>query len=451
MTHLALLCSSLIAATVVVQARPAFAVTASEVFRDVPPGHWAEFGVTELAVKRDLMRGYPDNTFRGEQPYTRFQFVDALWELVGELEAIAKTSLRMERPLNYTFTDIQDSRVREKALSLANDYGIFEGIPGVSAGEFSGSEVVTRYEMAAAVDNLMEIAEKKGVVEARGRARDVRFDDLDPTVWAYEEVRDVAGRYRVMIGFPDNTFRGADRLTRYEFAQSGAQTVPLIRELVVQTIEKKAEERTLIENPRWREGTALEVVGRYGATAAGFVPTAQLLTGFYPGAGFLHTDTRLTFSAGQLVAPATGATGMLLTQGLYGFWGMPSMNGWQFQPYLGGKAFADFGPNDSSLLAGPGYGLITYWRPSARWGFALNLNGSNMLLANRLGGAGTLPNPSALFLGSADLSAEYFVTSRLAITGGVGFWEAPQGIRGAAPTVGKDNALGFRLGVGVGF
>ena len=42
--------------------------------------------------------------------------------------------------------------------------------------------------------------------------------DVSPTDWAYEALRSLSDRYNCVAGFPNNTYRGSQPLTRYEFA-----------------------------------------------------------------------------------------------------------------------------------------------------------------------------------------------------------------------------------------
>ena len=57
-----------------------FAETQSDL-KDLPPGHWAREAV-EFLVSRGYLLGYPDGTFRGDQPVTRYELAVALYRLV---------------------------------------------------------------------------------------------------------------------------------------------------------------------------------------------------------------------------------------------------------------------------------------------------------------------------------------------------------------------------------
>lgn len=54
-----------------------FSGSASAGFIDVPIDHWASEGIQTL-VEKGIIIGYPDGTFRGHQPLTRYEMATAL-------------------------------------------------------------------------------------------------------------------------------------------------------------------------------------------------------------------------------------------------------------------------------------------------------------------------------------------------------------------------------------
>lgn len=54
-------------------------------FTDVPEDHWAYAAVASVSA-RGYMSGYPDGTFQGERPITRFEFAVALDRFVRDVE-----------------------------------------------------------------------------------------------------------------------------------------------------------------------------------------------------------------------------------------------------------------------------------------------------------------------------------------------------------------------------
>ena len=216
------------------------------VFPDVPADHWAAGAIADLrGLDSALLEPLPDGLFHGEAPYTRFQFARTLEVLVGEMEAMAGTSFAGRDTGANQFPDVPEDHPRRAAiLRLANRYRLFEGVPELDPANFRGDTVVSRYELAVVIDNLMRQAEGSDVIRVSSKPAPLfPFADVPATSWARPVVESVWGRYGVMVGFPDGTFRGQTGLTRYQFAATAGQTLPLIRAMVVQTTAEKAEEK----------------------------------------------------------------------------------------------------------------------------------------------------------------------------------------------------------------
>lgn len=64
-------------------------------FKDVPDDHWAAEYVS--AVKASgVMNGYPDGTFKGEQPVTRYELAAALVNMIDCIERGLKPEIKTE-------------------------------------------------------------------------------------------------------------------------------------------------------------------------------------------------------------------------------------------------------------------------------------------------------------------------------------------------------------------
>jgi hypothetical protein len=84
-------------------------------FKDVPPDHWAAPAVKELAAK-GIMKGFPDGTFRGNQPVTRYELAVTLARFMRQVEEGLKdlkartprVSLAVPvKPQHWAFADLQ--------------------------------------------------------------------------------------------------------------------------------------------------------------------------------------------------------------------------------------------------------------------------------------------------------------------------------------------------------
>lgn len=412
----------------------AFAAPASQVYADVPAGHWAEAAVTQVAVDRRFMRGFPDGTFQGNAPFTRLQLALAVSELVKELEAFSKTSWATQGLGGYAFRDLPaDPATRAIVLRMANDYRLFEGVPGVTSQTLEADKQVTRYEMAKVVHRLLRLGEEKGLVDpAVQRTQLHLFTDVPASAWAYNEVKEVSDRYQVMVGFPDATFRGPEELTRYQFAASAAQTFPMVRTLVEKTQERKDQPTdTTPAALRFQEDASLAL----GLTGRADGPVGPAVNGRYTqyfGPLFVLADANL----GTQLAAGTRLYNGAVSVG----YALPVGSVFHLQPYLGGRAVS----TGSSTLGGLTYGAVAYARPLESWGFFLNANGTSAL-------GGTNPGVQGGFLGGANLGAEYYLNRKLGFTAELGYGLLPSSLSSPTAAFATEGAVLGTVGLLVGF
>ncbi|MBC7542214.1 MAG: S-layer homology domain-containing protein [Candidatus Sericytochromatia bacterium] len=71
---------------VLMAAAPAFAYTPISEMQDVKRNHWAFNAIQALVEKYQIMEGYPDKTFRGQRPITRYEFAAALAKVMSKVE-----------------------------------------------------------------------------------------------------------------------------------------------------------------------------------------------------------------------------------------------------------------------------------------------------------------------------------------------------------------------------
>ncbi|MBD2242522.1 iron uptake porin [Nostoc sp. FACHB-888] len=61
-----------------------------------------------------------------------------------------------------------------------------------------------------------------------------QLDDVQPTNWAFQVLQSLIARYDILISYPDQTFRGDQVMTRYEFAVALNVTLKQISEQIAQ-------------------------------------------------------------------------------------------------------------------------------------------------------------------------------------------------------------------------
>ena len=109
-------------------------------FSDVTASNWFNNAVSTLTTA-DILEGFPDGTFRGNQAITRAEFVTIVARFIEE-PAHAGTDL---------FNDISDHWARE----YINSVGHYDWIRGFAGGDFRPNQSITRAEAAAIINRML--------------------------------------------------------------------------------------------------------------------------------------------------------------------------------------------------------------------------------------------------------------------------------------------------------
>jgi hypothetical protein len=167
-------------------------------FGDVPEGMWAYSYIRALACT-GIVSGYPDGTFRPQNPTTRAQLVKMVVLLEGST---------LQSPPAPTFVDVPASHVFYRYVETAVN---LELIAGYEDGSFKPDAPVSRAQVA------------KIVVKARGwdlalPATPASLCDVSATHWAYSYIQ-VAIAHGIFTGYGDGCFRPDDFATRAQLAK----------------------------------------------------------------------------------------------------------------------------------------------------------------------------------------------------------------------------------------
>jgi Carbohydrate-selective porin, OprB family/S-layer homology domain len=88
---------------------------------DLTPEHWAYKYVKSLNDRYNLLTGYPDNTFRGNQPFTRYEFVAVLAKVFERAELFKEERQEdlnaLKRLTEFYRTALADLRIRMDGLT----------------------------------------------------------------------------------------------------------------------------------------------------------------------------------------------------------------------------------------------------------------------------------------------------------------------------------------------
>ena len=139
--------------------------------------------------------GYPDGTFAPNRGMTRAEV------------ATMFTRLLKDRPVkgqSYAagLSDIHAGDWYADTVGYAVQKGIVSGYPD---GSFKPNQAITRAEFASIASRFAELTESK----------DLSFSDLDASYWGYKAIR-LAASNGWISGYPDNTFRPEQAITRAE-------------------------------------------------------------------------------------------------------------------------------------------------------------------------------------------------------------------------------------------
>lgn len=85
--------------------------------------------------------------------------------------------------------------------------------------------------------------------------------DIAPTDWAYEALRSLVDRYGCIAGFPDQTFRGNQPLSRYEFAAGLNSCLNQIERLIASSENVSSDDLATVQRLAQDFAEELEVLG----------------------------------------------------------------------------------------------------------------------------------------------------------------------------------------------
>uniref|UniRef100_UPI00191C5DE8 S-layer homology domain-containing protein n=1 Tax=Halalkalibacterium ligniniphilum TaxID=1134413 RepID=UPI00191C5DE8 len=163
-------------------------------FSDVRSNYWAAEEIMKL-YDANVIGGYPDGTFRPNQPVTRIQAA-----------AMIVQALDLERQSNQppSFKDISADHTNIETVAIMEETGIIKG----SNGHFRPYENLTRGQMAAILVRTFELDTA---------VSDAHFQDIQADHWAYTYINTIA-KNQIASGYEDGTFRAYNDTTRAQFS-----------------------------------------------------------------------------------------------------------------------------------------------------------------------------------------------------------------------------------------
>lgn len=115
------------------------AAVAESAFTDIE-NHWAKNCIEKLGEKQ-ILTGYPDNTFRPDEPVTRAEYATLLKRAFPDAETVREAS---------NFRDVSESYWAREAIATSNKTGFLSGYPG---NLFQPTETIQRVQVLIALTN----------------------------------------------------------------------------------------------------------------------------------------------------------------------------------------------------------------------------------------------------------------------------------------------------------
>lgn len=215
-------------------------------FSDIPSGPLAE--QVERVVVAGWIQGYPDGTFRGQEPLNRYQLATALGRVLKDMGAEAR---------EVRFRDVPQGHWASESLALAVSWGLVTGYPD---GTFRGNEPLTRGALAVVLAKLLD---------KLSLAKEAPLPwDVPASHWAAKAVQKVLGT-GLMDPNPDGSFGLEAQVNRYQLARALAALHSLVGSQLSKVpgppsqpgIPASSREEAKVEN--------LEVAGRWMGTRMG--------------------------------------------------------------------------------------------------------------------------------------------------------------------------------------
>ncbi|MEM8830662.1 MAG: iron uptake porin [Cyanobacteria bacterium P01_G01_bin.19] len=123
--------------------------------------------------------------------------------------------------INYIVNSKQ-SNLFKRLLVIGANTSLFLATVALSIASTASQSYAQAINSPAAEDNLLDRINRYAVPENDGALGQVtninQLRDVSPTDWSYEALRSLVDRYGCISGFPNQTYRGNQPLSRYEFA-----------------------------------------------------------------------------------------------------------------------------------------------------------------------------------------------------------------------------------------
>ncbi|GIW22196.1 MAG: hypothetical protein KatS3mg068_1203 [Candidatus Sericytochromatia bacterium] len=184
--------------------------------KDIKLNHWSYKSLQRIVEDLGIMSPKENNLFKGDDLATRYEVAEAFYRAARTMEIASNLDLRLKDIIKSIDIVDLDDKYKDLVNILINEYGLMLVLEG---NKFYGKRKITRYELAYELNNYLNLLQR--VVKSKDKNpinKAEQFIDLKNDHWASEAVKNIVNKYQLMKGYPDNTFKGDNTLTRYELA-----------------------------------------------------------------------------------------------------------------------------------------------------------------------------------------------------------------------------------------
>lgn len=197
---------------------------------DLPEGHPAASAVQKAIQRYQLFEAYPDQTFRGEAPFTRYQLAQASFQMLRYLQASKK--IQIETPLlqfgAYRILLQEnggDLPKRHWAIGAVQEL-FAHGLISAENNKFQGPLKVNRYALAAQIYRFLNWLNLEPL-KTEASALPPFATDLPEQHWARPAVESLLEQGILTLD-SQGRFQGDQPANGYELASSLVKAIEII-------------------------------------------------------------------------------------------------------------------------------------------------------------------------------------------------------------------------------
>ena len=197
-------------------------VTNVNQLRDVSPTDWAYEALRSLVDRYGCISGFPNQTYRGSQPLSRYEFAAGLNSCLNQIERLIVSSevsqpdLETARRLSQEF-EAELATIGGRVDSLETQIAILEDNQFSTTTKFSGNVFLNLTGATADDDILAETASLDAPFSLRRAGRDA---ENNPIVSTITEDPEITFSYYTWLNF-NSSFTGQDNLALQLVAGNG--------------------------------------------------------------------------------------------------------------------------------------------------------------------------------------------------------------------------------------